>query len=321
MTLPKKHHFLPQFYLEFFKISPQTGRHPHIWQIEKAASPKTVNSAIKDTGCKTDYHTLDFKEQDKDRQKVEEMFSRLESEQANLVKEICEANQITETNKVSLADFITTMRFRVPAFKRYIESSLKNTVSTTYKLLDQQGILPTPPKKVEKLIQDRGYDFIKFDIANWFILQFMLDMSFNSENSAILKAMKYQLFLAPDEHHFITADSPVALYHPNYESVKPYGVGPAFKEVEITFPLAKSHLVKLSWEGKEGTIEVQEDHLLEYNRRTIIMADKYIYSCLSNDYLQEQVAWYHNISAGYKVDNLWYGKGAYKISRFIPVTN
>lgn len=238
-----------------------------------------------------------------------------------MVKEICEANQITETNKGPLADFITTMRFRVPAFKRYIESSLKHTVSTTYKILVQQGTFPAPPKKMETLIQDRGYDLVKFEIANWMILQFMLDMSFNSENSAILKAMKYQLFLTPDGHHFITADSPVALYHPHYESVKPYGVGPAFKEVEITFPLAKSHLVKLTWEGKEGTFEAQEDQLLEYNRRTIIMADKYIYSCVPNDYLQEQVTQYHNISAGYKVDNLWYGEGAYKISRFIPVTN
>ena len=31
MSDPKKHHYLPQFYLRNFAISPQNGKYPHIW--------------------------------------------------------------------------------------------------------------------------------------------------------------------------------------------------------------------------------------------------------------------------------------------------
>jgi hypothetical protein len=320
MNIPKKHHFLPQFYLEFFKIVPQTGKYAHIWQTEKSASPKSTKPAIKDTGCKRDYHTLDFQDQDRDRKTIEGMLSILEAEQANLVNKICKTNQVLGDAKFPLAEFITTMRFRVPAFKRHIESTLKGVLQSTFKILMHQGKLPPMPKKLNKLFQEKGYDFLQFNISNWKILQHMLDMAFGSDNSAIMKEMKCQLILAPNGHHFITADSPVAIYHPNYESIRPYGVGPAFKEVEITFPIAKSHLVKLSWHGKDGTFHAGENQMMEYNRRTIIMADKYIYSCESQKHLAKQIALNQNIEAGYQLDNLCYGEGSIHISRFIPVT-
>jgi len=70
---------------------------------------------------------------------------------------------------------------------------------------------------------------------------------------------------------FITGDSPVALYHPDYNSIKPYGVGPAIKGTEITIPISNRHLVKLSWDGNEEEITIEKDAVREYNRRTIIM--------------------------------------------------
>ena len=36
MSVPRKHHYLPQFYLEGFRIEPQQGKKSHIWQMEKA---------------------------------------------------------------------------------------------------------------------------------------------------------------------------------------------------------------------------------------------------------------------------------------------
>lgn len=320
MTIPKKHHYLPQFYLDRFKISPQEGKYPHIYRIEKSASPKATSPAIKDTGCKRDYHTLDFDKKDKDRQTVESVLSKIESNQANMINSICENSKISEDQKVPLAEFITTMRFRVPAFKRNIESSLEGIVESTFKILMHQGKLPRPPEELEEIIQKQGYDFLKVNIANWKILQHMFEMAFQSENSTLLKEMKFQLIIIPDGHYFITGDSPVALYHPDYNSIKPYGVGPTFKEIELTFPISKKLLIKLTWYGEEGVIKSKEDEVQEYNRRTIIMADSQIYSSEINPDLIEQVKLFHKVEAGYKLDNLWYGEGAAHIQRFIPVT-
>lgn len=320
MTTPKKHHYLPQFYLERFKIIPQEGKYPHIYRIEKSASPKAASPAIKDTGCKRDYHTLDFDNQVKDRQTVEKAISKIESDQAHLVDSICESNKITEEQKSPLAELITTMRFRVPAFKRNIESSLEGIVESTFKILMHQGKLPKPPKVVQDLIEEQGYDFLKANISNWKILQHMFQMAFQSENSSLLEKMKYQLVFAPNGHHFFTGDSPVALYHPNYDSIKPYGVGPAFKNVELTFPISKRLLIKLTWDREEGVKTIHEERVKEYNRRTIIMADSQIFASEVNPDLMKKVALFHKVEAGYKLDNLWYGEGAVHVSRFIPVT-
>ncbi len=320
MTIPKKHHYLPQFYLERFKILPQRGKYLHIYRIEKSASPEVSSPAIKDTGCKRDYHTLDFDNQDKDRQAVENTISKIESDQAHLVDSICESNKITEDQKYPLAELVTTMRFRVPAFKRNIESSLEGIVESTLKILMNQGQLPKPPKEIEYLIQKQDFDFPKVKIFNWKILQHMFQMAFRSENSSLLEKMKYQLVLAPNGHHFLTGDSPVALYHPNYDSIKPYGVGPALKDVELTFPISKRHLIKLTWDKEEGVKTIQEDEIQEYNRRIIIMADSQIFASEVNQDLMKKVALFHKVKAGYKLDNLWYGGGAVHFCRFIPVT-
>ncbi|MHC4462221.1 MAG: DUF4238 domain-containing protein [Planctomycetota bacterium] len=320
MITPKKHHYLPQFYLEHFKISPQGGKYPHIYRIEKSASPKATSPAIKDTGCKRDYHTLDFDNHDKDRRTAENALSKIESDQAHLVDSICENTKIAEDQKSPLAELITTMRFRVPAFKRNIESFLEGIVESTFKILMHQGRLPKPPKVVQDLIEQQGYDFLKANISNWKILQHMFQMAFQSESSRLLEKMKYQLVFAPNAHHFITGDSPVALYHPNYDSIKPYGVGPVFKEIEVTFPISKRLLVKLTWDAEEGVTTAQECEVQEYNRRSIIMADSQIFACEVNPDLLEKVALFHKVEAGYKLDNLWYGKGAAHVCRFIPVT-
>ncbi|GEM_PF-5232096 len=321
MKEPKKHHFLPQFYLEQFKIVPQSGKYFHIYQIDKSATPKSRKPAIKDTGCITDYHTLDFPDQEKDRQRIETILSKLETEHAELVKEICNTNQISEEAKPRLADFVTTMRFRVPAFKEYIEKSLEGVVEATAKTLMYQKKLPPPPKELEELFKRQGYNCIKVKIFNWKILQYMLDMAFNSENVAILRQMKCKLLIAPPKCDFITGDSPVSIYHHNYAAIRPYGVGLAFKDVEVTFPISKRYLVKFTWNGTEESVELQKDQVTEYNRRTIIMANKYIFSPETSQHLIQQISKFHDIQAGYDLSNMWYGNGAAHIARFIPVTN
>ena len=90
MSTPRKHHYLPQFYLEGFKIEPQTGKKPHIWQIEKSADPAHYSPAIEDTGCIRDYHSLDFEDEEPDHKRIEALLSNLEAEQAELVRTIRE---------------------------------------------------------------------------------------------------------------------------------------------------------------------------------------------------------------------------------------
>jgi len=50
------------------------------------------------------------------------------------------------------------------------------------------------------------------------------------------------------------------------------------------------------------------------------MAKKYVFTSKTSPYLEKQIVQFHNFQAGYKIDNMWYGKGTVQIIRFIPVT-
>lgn len=64
---PKKHHYLPQSYLENFKID-NGNKVPQINVIPKNKHPfGSYIAAIKDTGCETDYHTIELSDSEKDR--------------------------------------------------------------------------------------------------------------------------------------------------------------------------------------------------------------------------------------------------------------
>ena len=72
---------------------PQKGKKPHIWQIEKNGSQKHYNSAITDTGCIRDYHSLDH-DQEPDHKTIESLLSTIESKQAELVQTIVNSKDI-----------------------------------------------------------------------------------------------------------------------------------------------------------------------------------------------------------------------------------
>lgn len=322
MSKPRKHHFLPQFYLEGFKIPEQKGKYSHIWQLEKTLNSKPVNPAIKDTGCKRDFHTLDYSDLKKDYNSVENFLSKLETEQSTLIKEIISLNKVLDSMKVSLSEFISSMRHRVPAYAQHIEASLKSIAQDSFKIMFNSGHFQEPPKALQQYIDKNGIDssFI-VEISNWKIIQHMLENAFTPENISILSQMKFQLVIAPDNQLFITSDSPVALYHPNYTSIKPYGVGLAFKEVELSFPLTARLLIRCGWGNDKGTLDATKEEVIEYNRRSIVMSNNYIYSSYYDDSLLEQIEEFCCVTAGFKFDSLFHGDGSAHISRFIPVMN
>jgi hypothetical protein len=321
MSTPRKHHFLPQFYLEGFKITEQKGKYSHIWQLEKAVNVKPVKPAIKDTGCKRDFHTLDYSDTEKNHHSVERILSEIETEQSNLVKEISSLNRVPDRLKIRLSEFISSMRYRVPAFAQHIKASLKSAVQDSFKIMYYGGHLPEPPKELQKYIDENGIESIVANISNWKVIQYMLETAFASENISILSQMKFQILVAPDNQLFITSDSPVALYHPDYSSIKPYGVGLAFKEVKISFPLSEKLLIIGGWSNNEGMVNATKEEVVEYNRRSIVMGNNYIYSSYCNASLLEQIKETHSVMAGFKFDSLFYGNGSAHISRFIPVSN
>ncbi len=321
MTLPKKHHFLPQFYLRAFRIQPQAFKVPHIWMIPKTSNAKPISAPISATGCMVDYHTVDTDPTSKDRSSLEKVLQKAEDEQAYAIKEVVESKCISEKNKAVLAFFIAMMRYRVPSFKKCIETFLQNSLRATSRLVLRSGRLPPPPDKIVELMKEYGDDIFEFDISNWMLLFQMVTAGLNLNAEGILHRMSCSLIEAADGTELVTCDSPVSLYVPTYEARRPYGVGFLDKEVEVAIPLTKKFLLLACWREMPSHRIIDDRTVWEFNRRTIITCDKFIYAGTVFNGLAEQITSLHMYSSRFDHQCLDYGRGFCHISRFRPVSD
>lgn len=320
MSTPRKHHYLPQFYLEGFKILPQKGKKSHIWQIEKGGKQRHCSPAIEDTGCIRDYHSLDHNEGEPDHKTIELLLSYIEGKQANLVRCITDSKNIDSSQIGELAEFISLLRYRVPAFASHVETSLRKIVLDTLKIMCQSGKFGTPPVALRKMFDTNGIDgTLNIKISNWKIVQQMLEVGLSSESIELLSQLHYQIYYTEEPDAFVTSDNPVALYHPNYDKIKSYGVVLAIKGVEVTLPLSSNILIVAGFHLEPGVYLANHAQVIEFNRRTITMSENYIFSNEISNELKNQIEQHQNVFAGFTFDNLYHGDGSVHISRFIPV--
>lgn len=320
MNTPRKHHYLPQFYLEGFKVEPQKGKKSHIWQIEKDGNQAYYSPAIEDVGCIRDFHTLDFTDEDPDHQSVEALLSKLESEQSSLVRSIRETKRIEAFQVEPLSVFISLMRYRVPSFADHVGTSLRSVVLDTFKIMYQTGQFSAPPPELKKLFDSKGIDdSLQISISNWKILGHMFEVGLAPESIGLLTEYNYHVYSAEEASFFVTSDNPVALYHPHYSEIRPYGVGLAMRGVEVTFPLTSNTLIRAGRDLKPGASIASAEEVEEFNRRTITMSERYIYASAVSAELRRRIEELKSVRAGFVFDNLFHGDGAVHISRFIPV--
>lgn len=318
MNTPKKHHYLPQFYLNNFQCQ-QSSKNRQIVVYNKTEQADYFVAAVDSTGCETDYHTLDHEQEKRDRSTVEQILSQTEGKQASLLKDILENKSIKKVNKLELASFISIMRNRNPSMKDFFERSLSSVVGSTANLMEKNGQLPEPPEAVKKIMEE-GKPWLKVNIHNWYLLHWMFQMGTNPDILYLFSRMHFSLLLAPPAAFFITSDSPVSFYVPQYDkTTRPYGAGLAHPDIEIALPLSPEIAILCSWKKQEPLIAITEPHVLDINRRSIVMARNYIYSHLQSSAISDAIKGNLNMSAGHQISEFELGNGFITLTRFIPV--
>jgi Protein of unknown function (DUF4238) len=81
MADAKRHHFLPQLYLRHFADAKE-----RFYQIEKTHEPKAILTKVFKAGFQSNYHTLDWSDRRSDRNTVENLLSKVELRQAQMLK-------------------------------------------------------------------------------------------------------------------------------------------------------------------------------------------------------------------------------------------
>lgn len=311
MPQPRKHHYLPQFYLRGFSSDRRT-----IFQIEKATG-KHYRAQIKDTAAIRDFHEID-------NGSAEDSYS-LEKSLALYESELSEALQLFLAEGIShsialskVIRLLSMLRMRVPAIKQYIDQSLSSNIRAAAKMMESSGKLPKPPSGLEEPLR---IDNLEISITNWKCLELMFSLADDSDLLNVFDHMRATLYRCQPNQFFVTSDQPVALYHPTLRSSSPYGVGPALRGVEITLPLTAFSLLKLDHEqGQHREIVASPDEVKELNRRTIIMAQNYIFTKEQPQTVSDQAIQWQHIFAGFRFDDLAVGGQLFQIHRSVPVS-
>lgn len=205
----------------------------------------------------------------------------------------------------------------IPAMKSHIETFMREYVRSTGKMLQDLGKMPAPPKGLEEILK---FDNLQINIANWKCLELMFQGADNEEAMACMARMRASIFQAPIGTEFITGDQPVSLFHPTITATDPVGVGIVSDGVEITLPLSKNKLLRLDHEqGPDKEVIATADQMIEFNRRTIVMANRFIYAGYCNDDLVQRVHGEKDSFAGFVFDTLSDGENFMQVHRFIPV--
>lgn len=309
MSEPRKHHFLPQFYLKGFSPD-QSG----IYLLNKKQG-KFFGCQIKDVAAIRDYHELDV-EGLADPYILEKRLAAIESTQAEFIKTpICDG--ITDSkHRHGLLEFLSIMRMRVPAVKEHIAKSYSSTIKAVALDLQRSGKLPPPPLGFEVKLKIEN---LNVEITNWKCLEKMFALGANEETIRLLAQMRITLYRAPAKLNFITSDQPVALYHPTLFN-SAYGAGLITPGVEITLPISSQLLLKLD-HGSESDIEIKatREDVDEYNRRTFIMTQTFAYTGINPEIALNDLKKHSKVFAGFVYDDIKTNNEFIQVHRFIPV--
>lgn len=310
MTQPRKHHYLPQFYLRGF-----SGNGKQIFQIEKSEA-RGYLCAIRDAAAIRDYHELDYEDAE-DPHALEKRLSEIESQLAEALADVIASGIVGNISHARLIEFVSLMRVRVPAFKQYIEESLRQFVRSTGKILERKGKFPPPPQGLESIFARDG---VTISISNWKCLEYMFGLASDQDILRMLAAMTPSILRAPKGNNLLTCDQPVAVFHPEADPADPYGIGLADPRTQLSLPLSSQVLLLLTWD-KDAVRErlLQPDEVNEFNRRTTVMAEALVFAPEASESAIQTVAQNKHCSAGIALRVLDSGDSALHMSTFRPV--
>jgi len=300
MSRTKKHHFLSQYYLVKFTLP---DKPTHVWQIEKP-NGRNYQVSIRDAAECSDYHTMTDAAGNIDSTSVEQALSKVESTHKELLDRIITKACLWPGDRRLLAEFVALLDMRVPAFKKYIEDQYVAEFDAFGKVLLKDGRLDQSlkahagpkftsyPPQIQKMFADRMRQMIAggdltITVPNVTLLQQMFDAAVDPRLLHVIERMGVTFFEAPDTAAFITGDTPVARFYPRQLTPGQYGVGLAHRDIQITVPLSAHFLARLDWSTAAMDYRMATDaDVAEFNRRTIITAQKLIFArALPNDLL------------------------------------
>ncbi|MGA1870914.1 MAG: DUF4238 domain-containing protein [bacterium] len=238
----KRHHYLPQFYLEYFCIN------GCLWLFDKKNKEYRIQTPI-NTTLKSYYYSLEDEKGQKGAQ-IESFLSKIEGFAKPIIQKINSGNNITSEEKEKLSIFIAFMMNRVPEFEKSVNDIENHLIKKFAKFIfsDEkrtQAILDrydkstgtkddTNVKEVMEFFKSNNFDI---EVPRSESLRLMVELSI--ELAAYFTQMDWVFYHAPQKASFVTTDNPVIIVPPKNRK-NFYSRGITTPGARKIFPLSQS---------------------------------------------------------------------------------
>jgi hypothetical protein len=301
MGEPKRHHYVPQFYLENFTDPDTCGL---LWVrsssdrsgVWRRRGPRAVAYEI-------DFYARTNVEGEKDNE-LEKALSHLESFFAGTLSTVLRSDELSAQDRTTFALFVANMLVRVPITRQMANEKL-DTLMLERSQRVRQGFLDNP-ESLDTYVREQGAQSGSHHSAEQLLHyldpeQYRIGVTeATAMNAAFQLVPAYALALlgmdwlfmesdtAQDANYFITSDCPVTVIRPR--DVFSTNQGLWNPDLEISLPLSRNRAF-LAWRQVAGVRygHVQADNVTAINARTAMFGKRFLIAPKADFAGREQV--------------------------------
>lgn len=281
MTAPKRHHYLPQFYLRGF------CRDDSFWVFDRGKGEFRVQTPI-NTTVQTHYYSYRKKDGSLD-PTLENLISQVEGSVAPIIEKLGQGDVISLEEKQTISLFAGLQANRVPDAKKRHEEIRQGILdrlgdniapATDEEIAEAQSVVPPeqagPRVSAYELVQNLREFEMNAELAHNDFLKVILPISLRIAER--LFQMTWLIAHVPDDTNYITTDNPFITISPGgFDPEGPTGYGIGTPGAVKLFPLSsRSCLFVLDHGTQFGHTIVGSDVAREINHRLAVMCDRYL---------------------------------------------
>lgn len=243
MNTPKRHHYLPIFYLEKF------SKNNILSVFDRELNEYREQSPIS-TAVKKHYYTIEDNDGNKNVE-IEKFLSQIEGDAKPIIAKLEKSEKISEEDKERLSAFISFLMNRVPDFEKSTNKVFEKLIEMTGNMMfcDEKSTKSVIDQHEQKTGEKKGispeelFKFhkegkYKYVIHRNFSLEMMIKTSI--EIAHYFNQMNWLLLHAPHITSFITTDNPFVIIPPENLKTSVYGTGIATPGAKKIIPLTQS---------------------------------------------------------------------------------
>lgn len=286
MSQPRKHHYVPAFYLAGFTANGDRKGPLHVLDLQAG---RRWQSTPDDAGCERDFYRLENGAEDP--VAVERLFGAIESRAAAVVRTVFETGKIPEGDDyAALCEFLATLTIRVPGTLAMIDNLYEEILKKVARLMvsspeqwsrqmDQlreagNSIPEGSYEGVRKMVEEDAYT-VKVNQNE----RMHLILEMGKPAIPLMMDRKWAVVQAPPQGPgFICSDRPVSLSWSDGKTRGWMPPGFGLRGTSVAVPLSRTTAVHGIFEAQLPSRLLNPTQVGIFNFWTAIYAERFVYS-------------------------------------------